>query len=123
MAFDEKKEQPISGTISYADFEKVDVRCGTVIAVDDFPEAKRPAYKLTIDFGSEVGIRHSSVQIIANYKKEELVGRQVVGVVNFPPKKIGPFVSESLTLGIADENGNCVLLSPTKLAKIGARMY
>ncbi len=109
--------------IQYSDFEKIDARCGKILAAEDFPEAKKPAYKLTIDFGPEVGTRKSSVQITQNYSKEELVGKQVIGVVNFPSKKIGPFVSEVLTLGVSDETGNCVLVSPTKEAKIGARMY
>ena len=97
--------------------------CGKILAVEDFPEAKKPAYKLTIDFGPEIGIKKSSVQITQNYSKEELVGKQVIGVVNFPPKKIGPFVSEVLTLGVADEAGNCVLISPTKTARTGAQLY
>lgn len=109
--------------INYSDFEKIDVRCGTIISVADFPEAKKPAYKLTIDFGSEIGIKKSSVQIVQNYSKEELLGKQVMGVVNFPPKNIGPFISEVLTLGVADENGNCVLISPNKVATVGASMY
>ena len=109
--------------IQYSDFEKIDARCGKILAVEDFPEAKKPAYKLTIDFGPEIGIKKSSVQITQNYSKEELVGKQVIGVVNFPPKKIGPFVSEVLTLGVADEAGNCVLISPTKTARTGAQLY
>lgn len=116
--------------ITHGDFEKataafdaVDVRVGKIISVDDFPEARKPAYKLTIDFGEEIGVKKSSAQIVANYTKEELVGRQIAGVVNFPEKQIGPFISEVLTLGVTDENGNVVLLSPTKSAKIGARMF
>lgn len=109
--------------IQYSDFEKIDARCGKISAVEDFPEAKKPAYKLTIDFGSEVGIKKSSVQITQNYSKEELVGKQIIGVVNFPPKKIGPFMSEVLTLGVSDGAGNCVLISPTKEARIGAQIY
>jgi len=109
--------------IQYSDFEKIDACCGKILAVEDFPEAKKSAYRLTIDFGPEIGIKKSSVQITQNYSKEELVGKQVIGVVNFPPKKIGPFVSEVLTLGVVDEIGNCVLISPTKEARIGARIY
>jgi tRNA-binding protein len=110
-------------TIDYSDFEKIDIRCGEIIDVQDFPEAKKPAYKLKIDFGNEIGVKVSSVQITQNYKKEDLTGKQVIGVVNFAPKKIGPFLSEVLTLGISDENGFVVLLSPTKKVKIGAKMF
>lgn len=109
--------------INYSDFEKVDVRVGKIISVDDFPEARKPAYKLTIDFGGEIGVKKSSAQIVANYTKEELMGLQVVGVVNFPEKQIGPFISEVLTLGVTDENGNVVLLSPTKNATLGSKMF
>ena len=109
--------------INYSDFEKLDVRCGKILVVEDFPEAKKPAYKLSIDFGSEIGIKRSSVQITQNYSKEELIGKQIMGVVNFPPKDIGPFVSEVLTLGVMDEFGNCILIAPTKKAKVGASMY
>lgn len=109
--------------ISYEDFEKVDIRVGTIIKVEDFPEARKPAYKLEIDFGNEVGIKKSSVQIVNNYKKDELVGKQVLGVVNFPAKKIGPFMSEVLTLGINDEFGSCVLINPGKDVPNGGRLY
>src|SRR5689334_9540259 len=100
--------------INYQDFEKVDIRVGKIISAEDFPEAKKPAYKLTIDFGSGVGLKKSSAQITRNYSKEQLIGKLIIGVVNFPPKQIGPFVSEVLTLGFSDENGDVVLLSPTK---------
>lgn len=109
--------------ISYSDFEKVDVRVGEIVAVEDFPEARKPAYKLTIDFGPEIGIKKSSARIVKHYKKEELIGKQVVAVVNFPPKQIGPFVSEVLTLGLPDENGDVVLLSPTKEVPLGGKMF
>ncbi len=109
--------------ISYDDFSKVDIRVGEVVGVEDFPEARKPAYKLTIDFGPEIGVKKSSVQITALYKKEDLVGKQVIGVVNFPPKQIGPFVSEVLTLGVTDEAGNVVLLMPTHKAKVGSKMF
>ena len=109
--------------IEYQDFTKVDIRVGEVIRADDFPEARKPAYKLTIDFGSEIGIKKSSVQITKHYSKEELIGKLVIGVVNFPPKQIGPFVSETLTLGVPDENGDVVLLSPTKGVPKGGRMF
>jgi len=109
--------------INYQDFEKVDIRVGEIIKAGDFPEAKKPAYKLTIDFGSEIGIKKSSVQITKHYIKEELVGKQVIAVVNFPPKQIGPFISEVLTLGLPDENGDVILLSPTKKAPKGGKMF
>ena len=109
--------------ISYQDFEKVDIRVGEIIKAEDFPEARKPAYKLTIDFGLEIGIKKSSVQITKHYKKEELVGKLVMGVVNFPPKQIGPFASEVLTLGVPDENGDVVLLSPTKKVPKGGKMF
>lgn len=109
--------------IEYSDFEKVDIRVGTIVEVFDFPEAKKPAYKLKIDFGSEIGIKNSSVQIVANYKKDELVGKQVLGVVNFPKKRIGPFESEILTLGLPDENNNVVLISPNANVPNGGKMF
>lgn len=109
--------------ITYDDFTKVDIRVGKILSVEDFPEARKPAYKLTIDFGEEVGVKKSSAQIVANYTQEELVGMQVIGVVNFAPKQIGPFVSEVLTLGVTDDRGNVVLLSPTKSAKVGSNMF
>lgn len=109
--------------INYQDFEKVDIRVGTVIGAEDFPEARKPAYKLMIDFGPEIGTKKSSVQIIKHYTKEELLGKQVIGVVNFPPKQIGPFTSETLTLGLPDENGDVVLLMPTKPVPNGKKMF
>lgn len=109
---------------TYEDFVKLDIRVGKVILVEDFPEAKKPAYKLTIDFGAEVGIKHSSVQIVKYYKKEELVNKLVLGVVNFPPRQIGPFMSESLTLGVPDINGDCILITPDKSeAIIGGKLF
>lgn len=110
--------------ITYDDFQKVDIRVGKVIAVEDFLEARKPAYKLTIDFGPEVGIKHSSVQIVQLYKKEELSNKLVLGVVNFPLKQIGPFMSESLTLGVNDGDGNVILVVPDKnTAVVGEKMY
>src|SRR3989338_3312910 len=94
------------------DFQKLDIRVGKIIEANNFPEAKKPAYKLKIDFGSEIGIKNSSVQIVALYKKEELIGRLILGVVNFPPRKIGPFESEVLTLGVHDEEGKVILITP-----------
>jgi tRNA-binding protein len=109
--------------INYQDFEKVDIRVGEIIKAEDFPEARKPAYKLTIDFGAEIGIKKSSAQITKHYSKEELAGKLIVGVVNFLPKQIGPFVSETLTLGLPDENGGVVLLSPTKKVPKGGKMF
>lgn len=109
--------------VEYGDFEKVDMRVGTIVLVEDFPEARKPAYKLTIDFGTDIGIKRSSAQITSHYTKEELVGRQVVGAVNFPPKQIGPFISEVLTLGLPDEEGGVVLLAPTQKVPNGGKMF
>jgi len=110
--------------VTYDDFIKLDIRVGKVISVEDFPEAKKPAYKLTIDFGVEIGLKNSSVQIVKYYKKEELVGKLVLGVVNFPPRQIGPFLSEVLTLGVPDDNHDCILAVPDKnSATIGGKLY
>ena len=109
--------------ITYDDFAKVDIRVGRIVEVADFPEARKPAYKLTIDFGMEIGVKKSSVQIVKNYTKDELKDRLVIGVVNFPLKQIGSFFSEVLTVGVPDENGDVVLLIPTKDVPIGGRMF
>lgn len=109
--------------ISFDEFLKVDIRVGTIIEAEAFPEARKPAFKLKIDFGNEIGIKKSSAQITLHYKLEELVGRQVMAVVNFPPRQIGPFMSEVLTLGVPDENGDVVLLAPTKNVPLGGRMF
>lgn len=106
------------------DFQKLDIRVGKVIEVNDFPEAKKPAYKLKIDFGTEIGIKNSSVQIVARYSKEELIGRLVMGVVNFPPRQIGPFTSEVLTLGVPDKDGQVILIKPdNEDAVVGGKLY
>lgn len=106
------------------DFLKLDIRVGVITEVADFPEARKPAYKLTIDFGSEVGKKRSSAQIVHHYKKEDLIGKKVLAVVNFPPRQIGPFISEVLTLGVPDENNQVVLITPDKPdAAIGGRLY
>jgi len=111
-------------TISWEDFDKVDVRVGKIIAVEDFPEARIPAYKLTIDLGQEIGTKRSSAQITANYSKEDLVGHMVLAVVNFPVKQIGPFMSEVLTLGAPDQDGNVILIEPNNdSAVLGGRLY
>lgn len=107
--------------ISWEDFEKVDIRVGTVLSVDDFPKAKKPSYQLTIDFG-ELGIKRSSAQITALYKKEEMVGRQVIAVVNFPVKQIANFFSECLVLGVYNEDNNVVVLQPSLKVKNGCKI-
>jgi tRNA-binding protein len=109
--------------ISWEDFERVDVRVGEVIEVEHFPEARKPAFKLVVDFGLEVGTRRTSAQLTARYEPEALVGRQVVAVVNFPPKRIAGFKSEVLVLGVPDENGEVVLLSPDHVVPSGGRMF
>jgi tRNA-binding protein len=109
--------------LSYAEFERVDIRVGRVVAVDDFPEARKPAYKLRIDFGGDVGVKKSSAQATKHYTKDALLNRLVVAVVNFPPKQIGPYMSEVLTLGIPDGEGGVVLLVPERDVPLGGRMF
>ena len=109
-------------TISFADFERVDLRVGTIIAVDDFPEARKPAWKLTVDFG-EFGVKRSSAQITVHYTKEALLGRQVLAVLNFPPRQIGPFMSEVLVTGLPDEAGAVVLISPDRKVPNGGKLF
>ncbi len=108
---------------TFDDFLKVDVRVGKIVKVDEFPEARKPAWKLQIDFGEKIGIKKSSAQIVANYTAEELLGKQVMAVVNFPPRQIGPFMSEVLTLGFEDSEGNVTLASVDKQVPIGGRLH
>jgi tRNA-binding protein len=109
--------------ISFDDFQKVDVRVGTIVEAQPFPEARKPSIKLVIDFGPELGTRRSSAQLVKHYQPEELVGRQVAAVVNFPPRQIGPMMSEVLTLGFPDEEGGVVLISPDKKVPNGGRLF
>jgi tRNA-binding protein len=112
-----------SPQIGYDEFARVDIRVGTIVEAAPFPEARKPAYKLVIDFGEPIGRRKSSAQITRHYKIEDLVGRQVVAVVNFPPRQIGPMRSEVLTLGVPDETGEVVLLQPSRPVPDGGRMF
>jgi tRNA-binding protein len=109
--------------ITFAEFENVDVRVGRIVRVDAFPEARKPAYKLVIDFGSAIGTKKSSAQLTARYTAQELEGRLVLAVVNFPTRQIGPFMSEVLTLGVPDEHGHVVLLVPDKDVPLGGKMF
>ncbi|MBO6509791.1 MAG: tRNA-binding protein [Roseibium sp.] len=113
----------MSDQISFDDFLKVDVRVGRVIEAEDFPEARKPAYKMRIDFGPDIGIKKTSAQITKHYTPDTLVGKLVMAVVNFPPRQIGPVMSEVLTLGVPDEEGEVVLLTPDKDVPIGGRLY
>ena len=109
--------------IAFDDFMKVDVRVGQVLAVDPFPEARKPAWKLTIDFGPDIGVKKSSAQITVHYSRDQLLGRKVAAVVNFPPRQIGPFMSEVLTLGFPDASGEVVLVGVDREVPIGGRLF
>lgn len=109
--------------ITYQDFEKVDIRVGRILKVEDFPQARKPAYILEIDFGPQIGVKKSSAQLTTNYTKEQLIGKLVIAVINFPVKRIGPFLSEVLTLGLSDGNGGVVLLCPTQEVPLGGKMF
>lgn len=109
--------------ITFSDFVKVDIRVGRIVSADEFPEARKPAYKLVIDFGAEVGRRSSSAQLTKHYRCDELPGKLVLAVVNFPSRRIGPFTSEVLTLGLPDEHGDVVLIVPEKDVPLGGRLY
>lgn len=113
----------MTGPTDFATFQKIDIRVGTIIAVEPFPQARKPAYKLTIDFGEALGIRRSSAQITGHYAPETLLGRQVAAVINFPPRQIGPFMSEVLTLGFPDAAGEVVLIQPSKPVPDGGRLF
>ena len=110
-------------SITYDDFAKVDVRVGTIVAVEPYPEARKPAYKLQVDFGPEIGVKKSSAQCTVHYRMDELVGRQVSAVVNFPPKQIGKFMSEVLVLGFPDGKGEVVLVVPDQKVPDGGRLF
>lgn len=114
---------PAAEMIGFEDFLKVDIRVGTIVAAEEFPEARKPSYRLRIDFGTAIGERKSSAQIAANYALDELIGRQVAAVVNFPPRQIGPAMSEVLTLGFADSAGEVVLFAPDSPVPDGSRLF
>ena len=112
-----------AGTIAFDDFLLVDIRVGTIVAADDFPEARKPASRLRIDFGPEIGEKKGSAQLTVHYTREELVGRQIAAVVNFPPRQIGPSMSEVLVLGFPDEAGEVVLIAPSQAVPNGGRLF
>ncbi len=107
----------------FSHFAALDIRVGKIVKVEDYGEARKPTYKLEVDFGPEIGLKKSCAQLTQNYSKEELLGKQILGVVNFPPKNIGPALSEVLVLGIPDEKGNCVLIQPERSVSIAAKLY
>ena len=115
--------EPVAEEISFDDFLRVDIRVGTIVSVDSFPEARKPAYKLEIDFGTPLGVKKSSAQITRHYAPDDLLGRQVAAVVNFPPRQIGKFMSEVLTLGFPDSDGEVVLVGPERSVPDGSRLY
>ena len=117
------KDEAATPPASFDDFMKIDIRCGTVVEAAPFPEARKPAIKLVIDFGADIGRKKSSAQITELYDPESLVGKKVMAVVNFPPRQIGPFMSEVLTLGVANDRGEVVLIAPDSEAPDGSRMH
>ena len=118
-----KPDEPAAAQIVFDDFAKIDIRAGVIVSADPFPEARKPAYRLAIDFGPAIGVKKSSAQITEHYALNDLVGVSVMAVVNFPPRQIGPFRSEVLVLGLPDETGEVVLITPDKPVPIGGRMY
>ena len=114
---------PAAGQITFDDFMKVDIRVGQVVRAEPFPEARKPAYRLTIDFGPDIGVKRSSAQITKHYTLDDLQGRKVAAVVNFPPRQIGPFMSEVLTLGFPDANGKVVLVGVDRDVPVGGRLF
>jgi len=123
MHLSHQPEAPAADTIGFEDFLKIDIRVGTIVAAEDFPEARKPSYRLRIDFGPAIGVKKSCAQIAANYALDALVGRQVAAVVNFPPRQIGPAMSEVLTLGFADDAGEVVLFAPDSPVPNGSRLF
>lgn len=115
--------EPQTMPITFDDFQRVEIRVGRIVRAEDFPEARKPAYKLVIDFGDDVGTRTSSAQLTRHYSREDLVGRQVLAVVNFPPRQIGPFISQVLTLGVPDEDGHVVLVVPERDVPVGGLLF
>ncbi len=114
---------PVADRIAFDDFLRTDIRVGTILSAEPFPQARKPAYKLTIDFGPEIGVKKSSAQLTVHYKPDQLIGRQVCAVVNFPPRQIGPFLSEVLTLGMPDEDGSVVLVRPDLRVPNGGKLF
>ncbi|MBA3942138.1 MAG: tRNA-binding protein [Sphingopyxis sp.] len=123
MHLDHDKNSPPADTITFDDFLRVDIRIGTVVEAEPFPEARKPAFRLKIDFGPAIGVKKSSAQIVDRYALAELSGRQVAAVVNFPPRQIGKFMSEVLTLGFADEAGAVILFAPDRAVPNGSRLF
>ncbi|MBD3746350.1 MAG: tRNA-binding protein [Sphingopyxis terrae] len=123
MHINHDADAPVAPEIAFDDFLRVDIRVGTIVEAEPFPEARKPAFKLKIDFGPAIGIKKSSAQIVARYALEELPGRQVAAVVNFPPRQIGKFMSEVLTLGFADEAGEVILFAPDRAVANGSRLF
>ncbi|MBL8698911.1 MAG: tRNA-binding protein [Alphaproteobacteria bacterium] len=118
-----EKTAPAQPPIVYDEFAKVDIRVGTIVGVDPFPEARKPSFKLRVDFGAPIGVKRSSAQITKHYRADELVGRQVAAVVNFPPRQIGPFMSEVLVLGFPDPEGGVVLVGPERAVPNGGKLF
>ena len=123
MHLNHDTDAPAADAIAFDDFLKVDIRIGTIVAAEPFPEARKPAFKLKIDFGPAIGVKKSSAQIVDRYVLEDLAGRQVAAVVNFPPRQIGKFMSEVLTLGFADEQGAVILFAPDRKVPDGSRLF